>query len=494
MYSLRCFWVLTVYVLMGASIPSRAVAEVTFSKDIAPIVFENCSACHRPGEAAPFSLLNYSDVKERGDLIAEVVQERLMPPWKAVPADYPFRYERRLSNPQIELITKWVEQGMPEGNASDLPPAPKFTSEWTLGEPDLIVSMKQAYHVPADGPDIYRNFTIPLGLDTEQWVTAVAFRPSARSVVHHSLFFFDATGRALELDAEDEEPGFKGGMGAMMRLRGSPPLPSLDEKDADSAQQIRRQLGKKLAQAGKRGTAPASTFGPLGGWALGAQPHFLPDGLAYRLPAGSDLVLATHFHPSGKMEEETSTVGLYFAKRPATRRFTPIQLPPVFGALKGIDIPPGEKEYVIEDSFELPIDVEAFGVGAHAHYLGKSMTLTATFPDGEKRTILSIPDWDFAWQEQYRFADYVKLPKGTKLNARITYDNSKDNPRNPSDPPARVRFGEESTDEMGSINLLTLASDEAELPVLMDAYRSHFRAAMLKAPLLKIFQGRLGLE
>ena len=494
MHSLRRSRVLTLCVLMGISIPFTAVAEVTFSKDIAPIIFENCSACHRPGEAAPFSLLNYSDVKERGELIAEVVQERLMPPWKAVPTDYPFRYERRLTEKQIELISKWVDLGMPEGDNSEAPSAPKFTSEWTLGEPDLIVSMKQAYHVPADGPDIYRNFTIPLGLDKEQWVKAVAFRPSARSVVHHSLFFFDATGRARELEAEDEEPGFKGGMGAMMRLRGSPPLPSLGEKDAGAGDQIRRQLGQKLAQTGKGGTAAASTFGPLGGWALGAQPHLLPDGLAYRLPAGSDLVLATHFHPSGKMEDETSTVGLYFAKQPSTRLFTPIQLPPAFGALKGIDIPPGEREYVIEDSFELPIDVEAFGVGAHAHYLGKSMTLTATFPDGERRTILSIPDWDFAWQEQYRFADYVKLPKGTRLHSRITYDNSKDNPRNPSDPPARVRFGEESTDEMGSINLLTLASDEAELPVLMDAYRSHFRAAVMKVPLLKMFQGRLGIE
>lgn len=481
MLSFRRDLVLAMSTVIGLCNSTPAVAEVTFSKDIAPIIFDNCSGCHRPGEAAPFSLLSYADVKERGEFIADVVKERLMPPWKAVPADYAFRYERRLTQAQIDLIAKWVDAGMPEGAAADLPPTPQFTSEWTLGEPDLIVSMKRPYRVPADGPDIYRNFTIPLNLDTEKWVAAVAFRPSARSVVHHSLFFFDATGRGRELEAEDDEPGFKGGMGAMMKLRGSPIPPH--EADA----------GPKLNQIAQRGTA-APSFGPLGGWALGAQPHLLPDGLAYRVPAGSDLILATHFHPSGKEEEETSTVGLYFAKKPSPRRFTPIQLPPAFGAFKGIDIPAGEKEYVIEDSFVLPIDVEAFGVGAHAHYLGKSMTLTATLPDGEKRTILSIPDWDFAWQEQYRFADYVKLPKGTRLHARITYDNSKDNPRNPSDPPARVHFGEESTDEMGSVSLLTLAAEESELPVLQDAYRSHFRAGLVKSPLLKIFQGRLGVE
>ena len=469
--------------------PLNAFAGVSFSKDIAPIIFENCTTCHRPGEAAPFSLQNYADVAKRAELISQVVQDHQMPPWKAAPGDVAFRYERRLKDDQIALIGQWVQEGLPEGNPADLPPVPRFTDGWSLGEPDLIVKMKQSYSVPADGPDIYRNFVLPLGLDTEHWVKAIDFRPSARTVVHHSLFFFESAGLARKLDGEDSEAGFKGGMGAMARLRGGPPVLTSDGTDEVPTNRRRAQSGG-LAPLEGTDNPTAPTFGPLGGWALGALPHPLPEGLAYRLPAGSDLILATHFHPSGKAEEEESTVGLYFAKEPVTRRFTGIQLPPGFGAFKAIDIPPGTKEYIIEDSFVLPIDVDAFGVGAHAHYLGKTMTLTATMPNGEQKTLLSIPDWDFAWQEQYRFAEYVRLPQGTRLHSRITYDNSADNPRNPSNPPARVRFGEESTDEMASINLMVVAADESLLPELLNAYRAHFREGLLRTPFLKLWQGR----
>jgi hypothetical protein len=483
-------WLVMVVVVAASS--GQLLAEVTFTKDIAPLIFEKCTSCHRPGEAAPFALQTYSDVKKRGELIESVISERLMPPWKAARGDAAFRYERRLEDDQITLITNWIKNGMPEGNPAEMPSLPEFPIGWSLGEPDLIVKMKEPFTVPADGPDIYRNFVIPLELDSERWVTAIDFRPSARSVVHHSLFFFDASGMARKIDAEDQQPGFKGGMGAMARLRGGPPVLTPDVTETESGGQARRQQpGAALGFFGDQGANEPPKFGPLGGWALGAQPHPLPDGLAFRLPAGSDLVLATHFHPSGKAEEETSTVGLYFTREPTKRRFTAIQLPTAFGAFKGINIAPGTNEYVIEDSFELPVDVEAFGVGAHAHYLGKSMKLTATLPDGQVKTILSIPDWDFAWQEQYRFANYIKLPKGTRLHSRITYDNSANNPRNPSHPPARVRFGEESTNEMASITLQVVAADEAQMPKLIEGYRVHFRKSVLNTPYLKMLQDRV---
>ena len=461
--------------------------EVTFSKDIAPIIFQNCTSCHRPGEAAPFSLQNYSDVSKRAELISQVVTEHQMPPWKAAEGGVAFQFERRLSGQQISLIGKWVKEGKPEGNPSELPPLPQFTVGWSLGEPDLIVTMTKPFTVPADGPDIYRNFVVPLGLDTDRYVKAIDFRPSARTVVHHVLYFYESSGLARKLDEEDDTSGFKGGMGAMARLRNGPPVMTSDGAEDRPFP----RAGAGLRPLANRKFAENPNFGPLGGWALGAQPHPLPEGLAFRVPAGSDLILATHFHPSGKAEEELSTVGIYFAKEPITRRFTGIQLPPAFGAFKDIDIPADSKEYVIEDSFELPVDVEAFGVGAHAHYLGKSMTLTALMPDGQSKTLLSIPDWDFAWQEQYRYSEYVRLPRGTKLHSRITYDNSSDNPRNPSSPPARVRFGEESTNEMGSITLMVVAADESTLPVLLADYRDHFRESLLKAPLFKLIQGRL---
>ena len=485
-------WTVISVIVFEATCSQRLLAEATFTRDIAPLIFQKCTSCHRPGEAAPFALQTYADVKKRADLIESVISERLMPPWKADRGDAAFRYERRLEDEQVTLITDWIKNGMPEGNPADLPPLPEFPVGWSLGEPDLIVKMKEPFIVPADGPDIYRNFVIPLELDSERWVTAIDFRPSARSVVHHSLFFFEASGLARKIDAEDEQPGFKGGMGAMARLRGGPPVLTPDGSETGPGRQGRRlQPGVGLGLLGNQAANESPKFGPLGGWALGAQPHPLPDGLAFRLPAGSDLILATHFHPSGKVEEEASTVGLYFTKEPTRRRFTAIQLPAAFGAFKGIDIPAGKKEYVIEDSFELPVDVEAFGVGAHAHYLGKSMKLTATLPDGQTQTILSIPDWDFAWQEQYRFANYLKLPKGTRLHSRIEYDNSADNPRNPSHPPARVRFGEESTNEMGSITLQVVAAEESQMPNLMEGYQIHFRQSVMKTPLLKMLQDRI---
>ncbi|HLQ46384.1 MAG TPA: cytochrome c [Planctomycetaceae bacterium] len=481
------FLIAALTVSLSLTATAAETASPTFSKDIAPIIFKNCTSCHRPGEAAPFALQSYADVKKRGELIEHVVSTKLMPPWKAAPADVPFKRERRLSDDDISLITRWVKAGMSEGDRRDLPPLPEFPKGWQLGAPDLILKMPEAFTVPAEGPDIYRNFVVQTNLAEERWVRAIEFRPGAPAVVHHTLFFVETSGRARQLDAADPQPGFRGGMGALIQLRG---------KDSGPMKLMsgRPQRGAGASLSGDGGPLNETSFGSLGGWALGAQPHELPDGLAFHLPAGADLILATHFHPSGKVEREASTIGLYFADSPPKQRFTGIQLPPAFGALKGIDIPAGAKEYVIEDSFELPIDVKAFGVGAHAHYLGKSMTLTATLPTGEKKTLLSIPDWDFAWQEQYDFADFVPLPKGTRLHSRITYDNSADNPRNPTQPPQRVRFGEESTNEMGSITLTVIAADESDMPRLQAAYRDHFRESFRKAPLLKLLQSRLPLK
>jgi mono/diheme cytochrome c family protein len=461
---------------------SAADPVPTFNKDIAPVVFERCSGCHRPGQGGPFSLLTFRDLEKRGGLIRHVVDTKLMPPWKAEPGDYAFRGDRRLTDAQIDLLKRWIDGGMPEGQASDLPPAPKFDSEWPLGKPDLVVEMPEAFTVPAEGPDIYRNFVLPIQLNEERYVKALDFRPGAPSVVHHSLFYADASGGARKMDAADPAPGFGGGMRGVFLARfgdidplqrlmqmGKGPLPFPKLKPGDP---IRPPAPPAL---------PSFNSGVLGGWAVGKQAHFLPDGLAYPLPAKSDLLLSTHFHPSGKEEKEKSKVGLYFAKEKPEKRFAPIQLPPLFSAFKGIDIPPGAEEYTIEDEFTVPIDCKAFLATGHAHYLGKTMKMTATHPDGTMKTILSIPDWDFAWQEQYEFAQFVPLPAGTKLHVRITYDNTEENLSNPSNPPVRVRFGEESTDEMGSITIQVVADREEELPLVEAGVREHFREALFKA-------------
>jgi hypothetical protein len=410
---------------------------VTFSEHVAPIIFENCASCHRPGEAAPFPLTNYKEVRKRGRLIAEVTGDRFMPPWHPESTDFKFADERRLSDAQIKTLADWVAEGMPEGDRANLPEMPDFPNGWQLGKPDLIVEMTEAYKVPASGPDIYRNFVIPLNLAEDKWVKAIEFRPGAPSVVHHSLFFYDTTGEAVKLDRSSSEPGFQR-MGRFVRS------------------------------------------GSLGAWAVGGTPRPLPRDLAYQLPKGADLVLSTHFHPAGKVEKEKSVVGFYFTDQPPSQGFTGIQLPPHFGARAGINIPAGEKRYVKKDSFILPVDAKAFGVSAHAHYLGKEMKMEAVLAGGARKQLLWIKDYDFDWQEPYNFAEFVHLPKGTRIESEVVWDNSADNPNNPNNPPKRVRWGRESEDEMGSITLLVVAAEPQQLGVLKREYTQHSRGEIAR--------------
>lgn len=428
------FLLLSITSIGAQTTPQR----VTFSEAIAPIVFDRCAGCHRADGVAPFSLTSYEDVAKHARKIAEVTRTRTMPPWHAESSSYPFKYDRRLTSDQLALIQQWVRDGAPEGDRSKLPALPTQPAGWQLGAPDVVVELPTAtgFQVPADGPDVYRNFVIPLSLTEDKWVTAIEFRPSARSSVHHVLFFSDTTGAARQADAADSEPGFAG-MG-----------------------------GRRWRSAS------------LGGWTPGQQPHVLPDGVALPLAKGADLVLQYHFHPHGHAEIERPQIGLHFADRAPARTLTGLQLPVLFGFFAGIDIPPGARDFRVRDSFTLPIDVDAVVIGAHAHYLGRAMKMTATFPGGEQKTLLWIEKWDFNWQDRYYFEDLVPLPKGTRLDAEIAWDNSADNPDNPSDPPRRVTWGEQSTDEMGSIGIQVLPRRESELEILKTAYRRHIREAV----------------
>jgi len=330
-----------------------------------------------------------------------------------------------------------VESGMAEGDVQKLPKVPEFPQGWYLGKPDLIVTMDRAFDVPADGPDIYRNFVLPLNLTEDKWVTAIDIRPSARAVVHHALYFYDDKGSARKLDGKDGQPGFSG-----MGFRGS---------------------------------------GALGGWAVGATPAKLPDGLALPLPKGSDLVVQTHFHPSGKAENEKITFGIYFGSKAPTRTLLSVQLPPAFGLFSGIDIPPGKADFTRRDSFTLPVDVELVGVSPHAHYLGKSFRGWAVLPDGKTDRLFSITDWDFNWQGAYFYKHFVRLPKGTVLHAEVIWDNSADNERNPHQPPRHVTWGEGTDDEMGSLRYEVIATDEKDVPELRAAFKDHVRETIRAA-------------
>lgn len=418
--------------VLGLSLPLPGFAPetlVTFNKQIAPIIYNNCSSCHRPGEAAPFSLLSYQDVAKRGKLIATVTASRYMPPWKAEKTDYNFKDERRLTGDQIRLINAWVTSGMSEGNAADAPAQPKFASGWQFGEPDMILTIPDAYHVPADGPDIYRNIAVAVGNTEDKWLTAIDMKPTARPVVHHVLYFADPTAKA-HLKQDGTEPGFEG-------------------------------------------IIPGHSVQGLGGWALGAQPHLQPAGLALKLPKNSDFIVQYHFHPNGKPYAEQAQIGLYFAKSAPGHTIIPIQLPPTYSLFSGLDIPAGAKDYIIRDSVTLPVPVDAVSAGAHAHYIAKEMKLTATLPNGDVKTLLWIKDWNFAWQDRYYFDHFVTLPAGTRLDGEVHWDNTRENPRNPSNPPVEVTWGEQSKDEMGEVSLQTIPHDEADLKMLQEAVNKH---------------------
>lgn len=410
--------------------------EVTYSRHIAPLIQQRCADCHREGGGAPFSLSDYSSVSRKAGTILRVLDERFMPPWHAIGGDVPLEGDRRLSDAELALFKKWHHSGRPEGDPKDLPPPRQFASGWQLGEPDLILTMDAAYELPADGPDIYRNFVLPTGLTKNRHVKAVEYRPSSPQVVHHALFYVDSRGRCRELDAMDPAPGF-------------------------AEMPVGEGTGKSI-----------------GAWVPGASPRPLPEGLAHTLTAGSDVVIQIHFHLTGKPEREQSKIALYFTDTPPEFPFTSIQLPPAFGAFSGIDLAPGATDTVITDTFELPVAVRAFGAHPHSHYRGKSLAMTAHLPDGKSLKLLNIPSWDMNWQEEYRFARHVSLPAGTRIESLVVWDNSAESAANPVVPPVRVRWGFESFDEMGSIDLLVIPEGDrkqadAAMKKLRQAERDH---------------------
>jgi hypothetical protein len=405
----------------------------TFAADVAPIVYTHCATCHRPGQAAPFSLLSYDDVKRRATLIVSATTRRYMPPWHATRAQgFPeFLDERRLTDAQIATLKAWVEGGMPAGDLSTAPKPPTFPEGWALGTPDIELTYPVDVEVPADGPDQYRNVVLPLDRADDVWITAVDFEPGARRVVHHALFFAGSADSYRPGSTDNAFPGVRGG----------------------------------------------ATIG-IGGWVPGMTPRFFPEGIAQPLPAHTNIIVQLHLHPSGKVEHERGKMAIYLSKQPPKHRLTSVQVPPMFGFASGIDIPAGEKRYTIKDSFVLPVDIDAYGVRGHAHYLAREMKMTATLPNGETRGLLWISEWDFGWQDSYFFKAPMTLPRGTRIDAEIVYDNSELNMRNPNSPPKRVKWGLGTFDEMGSMTLLLTTATRQDDRLLRQTSTQQFRKAL----------------
>ncbi len=385
---------------------------VTFGRDVAPIVYKSCAPCHRAGEAGPFSLLTYQDVKKHARQIAVVTGSRYMPPWLPEAGYGDFTGEQRLSDGQIRTIAEWVKEGAAEGEAAEAPP--EFSEGWQLGKPDLVVEAEKAYSLPASGPDVFWNFVFSPKVTGRRWVRAIEIRPGDKRNVHHANVMVD---RARSSRAKEIAPGAG--------------FPGMDL------------------------TVERETFdidGHFLYWKPGAPPYVEPKGLAWRLDPGNDLVLNTHLKCSGKPEEVKPSIGLYFTDQPQTKFPVLVQLEHD-GAL---DIPAGDADFVVTDHFKMPMDADILAVYPHAHYLGKRMEGYATLPDGKRKWLVRIEDWDATWEAVYYYREPVFLPKGTVISMRFSYDNSEGNPRNPHRPPVRVRAGNRTTDEMGHLWLQVL--------------------------------------
>lgn len=390
-----------------------SAAPANFSQDVAPIVYEKCAPCHHPGAAAPFSLLSYEDVKKRATQIAAATKSGYMPPWLPERGYAEFQDDRRLTPEQIKTIQDWVRDGAPEGPTPHIPP-PSFPDDWQLGKPDLILTAGSSFQLPPVGRDIYWNFIFTPNLATRRWVRAIEIRPGQPRVVHHANLLVDREGSA--------------------RLRETTPgkgFPGMDLMIARS---------------------PFDPDGHFLFWKAGNTPHVEPEGFAWRLEPRDELVLNMHLQPSGKREAVRPSVGLYFTDQPQTKFPLLIQLEND----AALDIPAGARDFPIADDFRLPLDVDVLAVYPHAHYLGKLLEAWAILPDGSRKWLVRIPNWDQNWQAVFYYREPLFLPKNSVIHMRYHYDNSSDNPRNPNHPPKRVQAGNQATDEMGHLWLQVL--------------------------------------
>jgi hypothetical protein len=415
------------FLLALASSPLFAGPPPTYNKDIAPLLFEKCATCHRPGEVAPFSLMTYQDASKRAALIAAVTKSRYMPVWKPEPGFGKFQHERRLTDEQIAMLGAWAKGGAPEGSPKDKPTPPTFAEGWQAGEPALVLKAGNGFDVAADS-----------------YIKTAEFRPGNRRVVHHGVIYVDETGAA-----------------------------------------------RKLAAASGNGSYPCfggprvASTGLLSGWAPGTIAEAGDPQLSIPVKKGTDLVLQIHYHPSGKPETDTSSVGVTYSGPPSKGRTSLLMVN------TNIDIAPGDSNYLVKSTLTLPQDVDVSAIFPHAHWLCKDMKVDAHLPDGEVKHLVWIKDWDFNWQGGYRYETPIHLPKDTRVELAYTFDNSEKNTRNPSNPPARVTFGEQTTDEMAVAFLTVVLPTPAEVSSFQREMRLSLLADMLESGDINRLRGRI---
>ena len=380
--------ILVLAALLG--LPSAAVAAdapVTFTKDVAPILYKSCVECHRPTMFAPMSLMTFEDARPWARAIKQRVSARTMPPWGADPAHGTFKNDPRLADRDIETIAKWVDAGAPKGEDADLPVAPKFVDGWTIGQPDAVFTMDEEFTIPASGAIPYKYFRVPTNLTEDKWIQAIEIKPGARAQVHHVIAFTQPAGSVLK----------PGGELGPTNIGGVTP------------------------------NKPGLVFEP---------------GVARLLRGNSDIVMQIHYTTNGTENKDRTTVGVIYAKQPPTR---------MVGGGMAINprfvIPANDGNAEVKAVQTLSRDTTVTAMTPHMHVRGKDMIYIAHYPDGTAETLLSVPKYDFNWQITYQLAKPKVLPKGTQLEVIAHFDNSANNKFNP-DPTKDVRWGDQTWEEM----------------------------------------------
>jgi hypothetical protein len=424
-------------------------AAPTFSKDVAPILYANCTSCHRAGEIAPMSLMTYKESRPWAKAIAAKVADGTMPPWHADPRYGKFVGERRLTDQQKSTIARWVAAGAPEGNAGDLPSPPVYNDGWNI-TPDVVLSMQEDYPIPATGEIPYQYLEVPANFAEDRYISDWEIRPGDRRAVHHLLLYLKAPKEVVEAQMKRQQ-----GM-MLQRMFGAPPqaaagaprptppfefaccvqIPDGQSGGRPLPKDQQKDLGPNYRPR------PAGMAQGMGGFSPGGSIRHFPEGMGMRIPAGYSLVFQMHYTTYGQATTDRSKIGLKFAKTPPKTILNTMAL-----INASLSIPPGEANYTIDNEMTFNRDTVIYSLVPHTHVRGKGWHYEVTYPDGRKEVILSVPKYDFKRQHEYVFAQPLRLPAGSKLYAKAWYDNSPNNKSNP-DATKQVTWGDQTWEEM----------------------------------------------
>ena len=399
----------------AASVYAQSPAAPTFSKDVAPILYKNCTNCHRPGEIGPMPLVSFADARPWAKAIANRVTDGTMPPWHADPAHGEFLNDRRLSAADRDAIVKWASNGAAEGNRADLPKLPAYAEGWQMGQPDTIWSMLEDYPIPASGTIEYKNFEVPTNLTEDKWAQAIEVRPGNRSVVHHVIVYLIDPKPVRAPQPFTPGPGMRRPAEAPKTERGA-------------------ELNDRPMKHGPTGW--------LSGYAPGQSVRVYQPGTALRVPAGATLIIQEHYTATGKETSDRTRIGIKWAKEAPK---TAVDVATLQNA--NFVLPAGASDTRVDAELTLKEDMTVWSILPHTHMRGKKWEVTATYPDGRSEMILNVPKYDFNWQTDYIFKQPLNLPKGTKIRTSAWYDNSTANKANP-DPKKDVYWGDQTWEEM----------------------------------------------